>query len=649
MVMDKTDQQPSANKVAQDNNADLEKLLKQNPQQASDEDLKVIHQYTDNLTSKIRNNPDKFVTIGRDREIAAVMNTLGHVQKNNPVLVGEAGVGKTNIAEGVAKQIANYQVPDYLLGREVIELKLARLPKDNFTKELENLIEAIERSSKLWILFIDEIHMIVGAGDNDTMNAAEMLKPALARGDFMMIGATTAEEYHKYIENNRALARRMNRINVDPPTNAQTVDILRGIAPRYEQHHHVKYSDQSYQTIVNLAARYMAGRAMPDKAIDILDDAGSRLNYQRSMAIKQGKPPLSDIVTNQIVAESVHGLTNIPVKSLLKSDAKRVLELKPRLLSRVKGQTEAIDEVVKALTNSSADIQDHTRPRLSAFLMGTTGVGKTELVKTVAQTMFGDPEAMIRFDMSEYGLSNSVDKFISQATEKVHFHPYSVLLLDEIEKANDLVHNLLLQILEDGILTDKSGQTFDFRNTMIFMTTNVGAELIQSKDENTSKEHIETEGSRNQWEHMLRDNLQAHFRPEFLNRIDYKIAFNRLTKDVCRDICKLRMQEVTQRLNALGYQLIYDQPDRETGRENHEVIDYITDHGFDINDGARPLQRTINSLVLYELSDRIMQLRAANDTSVLGFKLAIKDDYDKLQYQDSMIDTRKLVVYKITG
>ena len=331
MVMDKTDQQPSANKVAQDNNADLKKLLKQNPQQASDEDLKVIHQYTDNLTSKIRNNPDKFLTVGRDREIAAVMNTLGHVQKNNPVLVGEAGVGKTNIAEGVAKQIANYQVPDYLFGREVIELKLARLPKDNFTKELENLIEAIERSSKLWILFIDEIHMIVGAGDNDTMNAAEMLKPALARGDFMMIGATTAEEYHKYIENNRALARRMNRINVDPPTNAQTVDILRGIAPRYEKHHHVKYSDQSFQTIVDLAARYMAGRAMPDKAIDILDDAGSRLNYQRSMAIKQGKPPLSDIVTNQIVAESVHGLTNIPVKSLLKSDAKRVLELKPRL------------------------------------------------------------------------------------------------------------------------------------------------------------------------------------------------------------------------------------------------------------------------------------------------------------------------------
>ena len=606
--------------------------------------------------------------IGRDKEIQRVIQILSRRTKNNPCLTGEPGVGKTAVAEGLAQQIASGKVPEILKNKRVISFDISSMIagakyRGEFEDRLKKVMEEINRAGNI-ILFIDELHTIVGAGAAEgAIDAANILKPALARGELQVIGATTIEEYRKHIEKDAALERRFQPINLDEPTAEESIQILKGIRDKYEAHHRVKITDEALEAAVNLSIRYIPDRFLPDKAIDLIDEAASRLKLKSMTAppdvrdieqkIENIKTEMESAITTQDfesaaklrdeekalkeqlnstkenweknnssvdaavtpdeIAEIVALWTGIPVKSLAESESERLLKLESILHERVVGQDEAVSAVAKAIRRGRVGLKDPKRPIGSFIFLGPTGVGKTELSKALAEAMFGDEDAMIRIDMSEYMEKHSVSRMVGsppgyvgheeggQLTEKVRRKPYSVILFDEIEKAHPDVFNILLQILDDGILTDSQGRRVDFRNTVIIMTSNLGARLISGGGAKTLGFSALDEGDEEKDYQKIKDDvmgeLKQAFRPEFLNRIDEIIVFHQLSKDNIKEIAKRMLGTLKYRLSENGVAAEF----------TDAAVEKIADEGFDITYGARPLRRAIQSQIEDLVAEKMLE------------------------------------------
>ena len=599
--------------------------------------------------------------IGRENEIRRVIEILSRRTKNNPVLIGEPGVGKTAVAEGLALKIARGEVPELLKDKKVLSLNLTGMIagtkyRGDFEERIKGVIDELSKN-KNTILFIDELHTIVGAGSAEgSADAANILKPTLAKGDFQVIGATTLNEYRKYIEKDSALERRFQPVKVGEPTKDEAKEILKGLRDKYEAHHKVKISDEAIDAAVELSVRYIADRYLPDKAIDLIDESASRLrlkeqtvppelketedeiakleiekaeavsnqDFERAAKVRDKQKSLKEsleaekekwktrtesnvaVVTKEDIAKTVSDWSGVPAEELTKEESERLLNLEAELHSRVIGQNKAVTAVAKAIRRGRAGLKEENRPVGSFIFLGPTGVGKTELTKALASSMFGDENAMLRLDMSEYMEKHSVSKLIGsppgyvgydeggQLTEKVRRKPYSVILFDEIEKAHPDVFNMLLQILEDGRLTDSQGRTVSFKNTVIIMTSNVGARLITQSEKALGFDTREVKND-NITETVLAE-LKKVFRPEFLNRIDDIIVFNKLTKDEIKEIAKLMLKNLCVRLEALGYELEF----------TDKALERIAEEGFDENYGARPIRRAVRSLIEDELSEKLL-------------------------------------------
>ena len=626
-------------------------------------DTPTLNQYGRDLTSFAaagRIDP----VIGREKEIKRVIQILSRRTKNNPVLIGEPGVGKTAVAEGLALEIANGNVPEILRDKKVVSLDLTGMIagakyRGDFEERIKSAIDEVKKS-KDTILFIDELHTIVGAGSAEgSADAANILKPSLARGDFQVIGATTINEYRKYIEKDAALERRFQPVKVGEPTKEQAVEILKGLRDSYEAHHKVRITNEAIEAAVNLSSRYIADRYLPDKAIDLIDEGASKvklkgltsppdiksleelidkLEQEKASAINEqdferaaklrdeqknvqsqldtakkewyeNRENRNGEVTPEVIAEIVSEWTGIPVVQLTKEESERLLNLEKELHERVVGQNEAVSSVAKAIRRGRVGLKDPKRPIGSFIFLGPTGVGKTELCKALAAAMFGDENAMLRIDMSEYMEKHTVSRLVGsppgyvgfdeggQLTEKVRRKPYSVILFDEIEKAHPDVFNILLQILDDGRLTDSQGRTVDFKNTVIIMTSNIGAKLLTEKhsslgftDENS--ENKETENTKE----LVLGELKKAFRPEFINRIDDIIVFDRLSKDEIKEIAVKMLAGLKKRLSDMEIEIEF----------TDEAISAIADKGFDEVYGARPLRRAITSDIEDPLSEKML-------------------------------------------
>ena len=626
----------------------------------SKSDTKTLSQYGRDLTESA-NNGEIDPVIGRDDEIARIIQILSRRTKNNPVLIGEPGVGKTAVAEGLALKISNGEVPEHLKSKRVFSLDLTSMIagtkyRGDFEDRIKNAIEEVKKSDDI-ILFIDELHTIIGAGSAEgSADAANILKPSLARGDFQVIGATTLEEYRKYIEKDAALERRFQPVNVGEPTNDEAVQILKGLRDRYEAHHKVKITDEAIEAAVELSSRYIADRYLPDKAIDLIDEASSKvrlsnltappqikeleekvekLEQEKSSSVneqdfeqaakirdeqknvkkqleeltkewKESSDAVSGEVTKEDIATIVSDWTKIPVVELTKEESERLLKMEDILHDRVVGQHEAVSAVAKAIRRGRVGIKDPNRPMGSFIFLGPTGVGKTELCKALACAMFGDENAMLRLDMSEYMEKHTVSRLVGsppgyvgydeggQLTEKVRRKPYSVVLFDEIEKAHPDVFNMLLQILEDGRLTDSQGRTVDFKNTIIIMTSNVGARLIVDKQQNLGFTLNNNENA--DVKETVIAELKKVFRPEFLNRVDDIIVFSKLSKEEIKNIASKMLDNLSTRLKSIGVKINF----------TDEVVSKIADEGFDESYGARPLRRAIVSNIEDKLSEKIL-------------------------------------------
>lgn len=605
--------------------------------------------------------------IGREKEIQRVIQILSRRTKNNPVLIGEPGVGKTAVAEGLALEIAKGNVPEILKDKRVVSLDLTGMVagakyRGDFEERIKAAIDEVKKS-KNTILFIDELHTIVGAGAAEgSADAANILKPSLARGDFQVIGATTLNEYRKYIEKDAALERRFQPVKVGEPTPEQAVQILKGLRDSYEAHHKVKITDEAINAAVTLSSRYIADRYLPDKAIDLIDEGASKVrlasltspdnvkeledeiadyekekasaineqDFERAARLRDEQKELqtklddakkkwqeqqkgnSGEVTAEDIAKIVSEWTGIPVVQLTKEESERLLNMENVLHERVIGQSEAVTAIAKAIRRGRVGLKDPKRPVGSFIFLGPTGVGKTELCKALAEAMFGDENAMLRLDMSEYMEKHTVSKLIGsppgyvgfeeggQLTEKVRRKPYSVVLFDEIEKAHPDVFNMLLQILEDGRLTDSQGRTVDFKNTIIIMTSNVGARLITEKQSslgfNSENENVE-EGEKKDIKELVTGELRKVFRPEFLNRVDDIIVFNKLNKDEIKQIAVKMLKTLENRLDKMNIKISF----------TDNAVSEIADKGFDENYGARPLRRAIQNEIEDPLSEQMLE------------------------------------------
>jgi len=603
--------------------------------------------------------------IGRSTEIQRVIQILSRRKKNNPCIIGEAGVGKTAIVEGLAQKITNNDVPQILKEKRIICLDLALIVagtkyRGEFEKRLKKIVKEVQESNDV-ILFIDEIHTLVGAGAAEgAIDASNILKPALARGELQVIGATTADEYRKYIEKDAALERRFQPIYISEPSIEETIKILQGLRDKYEAHHKIKITDQALEAAAHLSARYVSGRFLPDKAIDLVDEAASRIKLQNTISppdMKEVEIELNKIrkekestvklqefekaaqlrdkekkleaelqkmkekwetrrrvnkvgVTEEDIAEIVSSWTGIPIFSLKEEEAQKLLRMEEELHKRIIGQDEAIIFISKAIRRARAGMKSPKRPIGSFIFLGPTGVGKTELARTLAEFLFGDENALISLDMSEYMEKFAVSRLIGappgyvgyeeggQLTEKVRRKPYSVVLLDEIEKAHPDVFNILLQIFEDGRLTDSQGRVVDFKNTVIIMTSNVGATLIKKGATlgfrgGNEPEEISYKDIKNR----VIGELNKTFRPEFLNRIDEVIVFKSLTKEEIKKIASLIINNEVKKL--LEEQKI----DLKT---TEEVKELLAKEGYDPNFGARPLRRTIERLIENPISEKLL-------------------------------------------
>ncbi len=601
--------------------------------------------------------------IGRKKEIERLIQILCRRTKNNPVLLGEAGVGKTAIVEGLSQQIVNKQVPELLKDKRIVVLDLAMMVagtkyRGQFEERIKAVINEVKRAKNV-TLFIDELHTLVGAGGAEgAIDASNVLKPALARGEVQCIGATTLDEYRKYIEKDGALERRFQTIIVDPPTKDETLDILRGLQDRYEEHHKVHFTDEALYQAIELSTRYIAGRCLPDKAIDVIDEAGARVrlknmtpppdmteleekiakrqkekdeavksaDYERAASLRDEAQQLLDEKTQmqkrwydenkdatgsvdaEVIAEVVSNMTGVPLTRLEKKEAQRLLELEGELHKRVVSQDEAINAVAKAVRRSRSGMKDPNRPMGCFILLGPSGVGKTLLARALAEFMFSDENALIQLDMSEFMEKHNVSRLVGappgyvgyeeggQLTERIRRRPYAVLLLDEIEKAHPDVYNMLLQIMEEGRLTDNFGRHVDFKNVVLIMTSNIGAELIKNQSgfgfgKKTPESNYE------KMKEMLQKEVDHHFRPEFLNRVDDTIVFKALTREDLQTIVGYELAKVFKRLTEHGLKLELSEQAKE----------FLIDKGYNPEFGARPLRRAIEHYIEDPLSEAMLR------------------------------------------
>ncbi|MCQ2467396.1 MAG: ATP-dependent Clp protease ATP-binding subunit [Clostridia bacterium] len=636
----------------------------------------VLDKYGKNLTEAAKNGKIDPV-IGREEEINRVMQILARRTKNNPCLVGEPGVGKTAIAEGLALKIAEDDVPDIIRGKTVFNIEISSMVagskyRGEFEERIQQVLDEASTNEDI-ILFIDEIHSLVGAGDsNGSLDAANIMKPMLARGELQIIGATTLDEYSKVIEKDAALERRFQKVIVEEPSQAEAILILKGLRQRYETHHKVKIPDEAIEAAVSLSSRYLTDRFLPDKAIDLIDEASARkrINFQTTNDSKTLNAQLEEVSrlkgvavanmefekaqelltqeneikaqlekikaatsvdeNNQFIGElSVDDIADvlakwsgIPVAKITESDAEKLKNLEEELKARVIGQDEAVKAIARAIRRSRLGLKDPKRPSGSFIFLGTTGVGKTELARALAEVMFGNESALVRIDMSEYMEKHSVSKLIGsppgyvgydeggQLTEKVRRHPYSVVLFDEIEKAHPDIFNSMLQILDDGRLTDGKGRVVDFKNTIIIMTSNVGARMLTSaatrrigfelEDENDedelSREHLYGGKNYDDAKKIVLDELKKSFTPEFINRVDEIIFFRMLNSESITKIVDLLMNSVTKRVNNLGIEIkLTDEAKKLLGKK-----------GYDPQYGARPLRRVIQAMVEDKFSEALL-------------------------------------------
>ncbi len=603
--------------------------------------------------------------IGRAEEIQRVIQILSRRTKNNPVLIGEPGVGKTAVAEGLALKIRTGDVPETLKNKRLVALDLTGMVagakyRGDFEERIKAAIDEVKKDGNV-ILFIDELHTIIGAGSAEgSADAANILKPALARGDFQVIGATTINEYRKHIEKDAALERRFQPVSVGEPTQEEAVQILQGLKDRYEAHHKVKITDESIDTAVKLSARYISDRFLPDKAIDLVDEAASRVrlrtftapgglqeleqkikdleadkaaavnsqDFEQAAALRDQQKELQEqlekarddwaaknersnsVVTPEDIADIVSMWTGVPVAQLTEEESQRLLRLEEILHHRVIGQEEAVTAIAKAIRRGRVGLKDVNRPIGSFIFLGPTGVGKTELCKALAEAMFGDEKSMVRFDMSEYMEKHTVSRLVGsppgyvgfdedgQLTEAVRRKPYSVVLFDEIEKAHPDVFNILLQILEDGRVTDSQGKTVDFKNTVIIMTSNVGARLITEKQSSLGfSQESSRERDFEKIKELVMGELKNLFKPEFLNRVDDIIVFQKLTREDTGKIAEKMLEDLKAKLSGMGVEVNF----------TPTAVEAVAAQGFDEAYGARPLRRVIQSKIEDLASEELLE------------------------------------------
>jgi ATP-dependent Clp protease ATP-binding subunit ClpC len=612
--------------------------------------------------------------IGRQMEIERVIQILARRNKNNPALIGEPGVGKTAIVEGLAQRIIENDVPAPLMNKRVMQLDVGSLVagtmyRGQFEERLKRVIDELKSSGA--ILFIDEVHMLVGAGAaGSSVDAANILKPALSRGELQVIGATTMDEYRKYIESDAALERRFQPIMVDEPTVDETIEILRGVRTAYEEHHRLTISDEALNAAAHLSARYVTERFLPDKAIDLIDESSSRVRMYKSQAAKTSKELMtqlkglrrdhalaledgraddaqdiqermdelerqmdylrtgwdrasSPIVTSEDIAEVVAMWTGVPVMQIAQAESERLLQMESDLQKHIIGQEEAIQAISKAVRRARAGLKDPRRPIGSFMFLGPTGVGKTELTKALARFMFGSEEALIQLDMSEFMERHTVSRLVGappgyvgyeeagQLTESLRRRPYSIVVFDEVEKAHPEAHNMLLQIMEEGHLSDARGRKVDFRNAIVVMTSNIGAEMIKRqtslgfalKQDEQTEEKLAYEEMRKK----LMDSLKRVFRPEFINRLDSVIVFRALSKDDIKEIVRLELDKVADRLKDHNISLI----------ATPAALDKLAEMGYDPEMGARPLKRVIQQKVEDVLSDALLSGTFSDDDTII--------------------------------
>ena len=627
--------------------------------------------------------------IGRDKEIARVIQILSRRTKNNPVLIGEPGVGKTAIAEGLAQRIVNGNVPEILRNKRIISLSISSMLagakyRGEFEERLKKAIDEVQKHDDM-IIFIDEIHTLVGAGATEgAMDAANILKPALARGEFQVVGATTLDEYKKHIEKDAALERRFQPVLVGEPSEEDALEILKGLRDRYEAFHKAKITDEALEAAVSLSSRYITDRFLPDKAIDVVDEAASKVRmkvFSAAPDVKALETQLADVkkekeaavtaqefekaaemrdeekhiekeindkkkaakensdaklvVTDEDIASVVAQWTGIPVSKIVQEESESLLHLEEELHKRVIGQDEAVVAVSKAVRRARAGLKDPKRPIGSFLFLGPTGVGKTELARALAVALFGDETAMIRLDMSEYMEKHTVSRLVGappgyvgyeeggQLTDAVRRKPYSVILLDEVEKAHADFFNILLQVLDDGRLTDSQGCTVDFRNTVIIMTSNLGAKALRkdspelgflaAKKADSNTEDVSVVNFKEAKKSVM-DSVKRHFRPEFLNRIDEMIVFHALTSNDLKQIVTILMDTVVKRLGDMGLSL----------EISPAAMDLLVKEGSDFSMGARPLKRAIQRLIEDPISDLILQGNAPEGAII---KADVEDEH----------------------
>lgn len=646
---------------------------------------RTLEKYSRDLT-KLAHETKLDPVIGRDDEILRVIQVLSRRTKNNPVLIGDAGVGKTAIVEGLAQKISNNDVPEILMGKKVISLDLGAMIagsrfRGEFEERLKSTIEEVQRSSGEIILFIDELHTVVGAGAaQGAMDASNMLKPALARGELQCIGATTLNEYQKYIEKDAALERRFASVFVDEPSIDETIQMLQGLRDRYEAHHKVHFTDNAINAAAKLSARYVTDRFLPDKAIDLMDESAAKLrvalysmpsdlkkkkseidrllaeeeqagierDYERAARKKaerlrletdfnedrdkwEAEHKLDEVVDESDIADVVSQWTGIPVNQMMQSEAERLLDMESKLHERIIGQEEAIHAVADAIRRARSGLKDPNRPIGSFIFIGPSGVGKTELAKALAEFMFDDEDALVRLDMSEYREQHTASRLFGappgyvgyeeggQLTEAVRKRPYRVILFDEIEKAHPEVWNSLLQILDDGRLTDGQGRMVDFRNTVLIMTSNLGTEFIRRGGTLGFLQKDSTQEDK-EAQQNIEKSLKKTFRPEFLNRVDEVIIFSPLTLEQMYDIVDLQMNEIHQRLSEHGLKV----------ELNSKAREWLAQEGFDPNFGARPLKRTLQKFIESPLSVKLLSGDFKNGDKVL---VDLTEDEEELEFK----------------
>ena len=640
-------------------------------------DTKTLDQYSKDLTEAARAGALDPV-VGRDNEITRVMQILSRRTKNNPVLIGEPGVGKTAVAEGLAQRVVRGDIPEPLRDKRIVSLDLTGILagtkyRGDFEERIKAILSEVQKAGDV-VLFIDELHTIIGAGAAEgAIDAANIIKPALGRGEIQVIGATTLDEYRKHIEKDAALERRFQPIMVNEPTEEESIQIITGLRDRYEAHHKLKISDEAIEAAVTMSSRYINDRFLPDKAIDLIDEAASKVrmenltappdlkaiesritalttekeaairaqDFERAAAVRdqerqqrealmqsrrewaEKRDGIHGSVNAQDIAAVVSNWTGVPLTSLTEDEGERLLKMEEIIHKRVIGQDEAVSSVSRAIRRGRVGLKDPKRPIGSFLFLGPTGVGKTELCKALAEAVFGDEDAMIRVDMSEFMEKHTVSRLIGsppgyvgydeggQLTEKVRRKPYSVILFDEIEKAHEDVFNIMLQIMEDGLLTDSQGRRVNFKNTIIVMTSNVGAKNISERKAKLGFSHSETNNSEKSAAEIrtaVMAELRRTFRPEFLNRIDDIIVFHQLSKEDIRNIARNMLETVILRVKGLGISL----------EVTDDALSKLADMGFDPVYGARPLRRTIQSEIEDSIAEHLLDgSLMENDTAVV--------------------------------